>query len=157
VDEETGISKRRFAQTYTWVEWHGYNDMFTAWPDYKTLMIMYDDDYFRNHTWIWDGKPHWAYDTEYLKLENDRNAIEWTPNTIESEVSIKDHKAMIILSTSTPNLKGFQMRGSGGNTWKSVSDTVVFTLQDEKHEFLFRTVNLANITGPEHKVSIVSD
>ena len=157
VDEETGISKKRFAQTYTWVEWHGYNDMFTDWPDYKTLMIMYDDEYFRNHTWIWDGKPHWAYGTEYLKQVTDRGSIEWTPNTIKSDVTITGDKATVVLTSSTPNLKEFQMKESDDKAWATVPDTVMVTLHDDRHDIFFHTVNLAGIYGPEHKVSIASD
>ena len=48
-DEEIGRDKAEFAQTYTWIEWDAYNNMFTVWPDFKTLLIMYEDDYFKNH------------------------------------------------------------------------------------------------------------
>ena len=61
IDPENGTSKEQYAQTFTWIEWHGYNDMFSAWPNYRELLIMYNDEYFKTHTWIWDGKPHWAY------------------------------------------------------------------------------------------------
>jgi len=156
VDEETGISKERFAQTYTWVEWHAYNDMFTAWPDYKTLMLMYEDDYYRNQTWIWDGKPHWAYDTEYLVLEKDRKAIEWTPNTVNSMVNIEGNRAMIILTSNTPNLKEYQILEPDSDNWSPVKDTFEVTLENDKHEMLFRIVNHADIAGPEHKIIIMS-
>ena len=90
VDAETGLSKVQNAQTYTWIEWHAYNNMFTAWPDYQDLLIMYDDDYFKNNVWIWGGQPHWAYaKPEFMKLVQDREKIYWTPNTISSKVNYR--------------------------------------------------------------------
>lgn len=53
IDAETKLSKEQNAQTYTWIEWHGYNNRFTDWPQYTELLLMYDDDYFKNHSWIW--------------------------------------------------------------------------------------------------------
>ena len=73
-------------------------------------MIMYNDDYFRHHVWIWDGKPHWAYNTPHMELIADRSAIEWTPNTIAAKVKIEDDKATISLNSNTPNLKTYQMK-----------------------------------------------
>ncbi len=60
-DSLYNTGKERFAQTYTWIEWDQYNDLFTAWPKHTYMLMMYQDDYFRNHTWYWGGKPHWAY------------------------------------------------------------------------------------------------
>jgi hypothetical protein len=157
IDEETGTSKERYAQTYTWVEWHAYNDMFTNWGDYKTLMLMYEDDYFNSHTWIWDGKPHWAYDTEYLVTEKNRNAIEWTPNSLNSQVEVEGQEANIIISSYMPNLKEYQMKIDGNDQWTPVDDTLIIELKNQQHELLFRGVNLAEISGPIHKVLIVSD
>jgi len=157
VDEETGVTNNRYAMTYTWVEWHAYNDMFTNWEEYKTLMLMYEDEYFNTHTWIWDGKPHWAYGTEYLVLEKNRDAIEWTPNVLSSTVNIEGNKANITLASTTPNLKEYQMKESLDEGWRPVSDKVELSLENEKHEILFRTVNLADIPGPEHKVLIVGN
>ncbi len=157
IDEEDDISKQRYAQTYTWVEWHVYNDMFTNWGEYKTLMLMYEDDYFKTHTWIWDGKPHWAYGTEYLVTEKSRDAIEWTPNTLHSSVKIQENEAKIILTSSMPNLKEYQMKKDGSGLWEPVDDTLNVELKNEKHELLFRGVNLADISGPIHKVLVISD
>ncbi len=154
MDDEIGSSKERFMQTYTWIEWHVYNDMFTAWPDYETMLVMYEDDYYRNHSWIWDGKPHWAYNTEYLITEKNREAIEWTPNTLGSNVNIVGDKAIITVASNMPNLKEYQMKESGQEEWQAAKDTLEVLLKNEKHEILFRAVNLARIAGPEHKVLI---
>lgn len=157
VDEQTGTAKQRYAQTYTWVEWHRNNDMFTAWPDYESPMLMYEDDYFVNNTWIWDNKPHWAYDTEHMVLEKSRKAIEWTPNTLSSKVDISGKKAVITLTSSTPNLKEYQMKSMDGDSWIKIDDMLEVQLVNDKHEMLFRAVNLVNIAGPEHKIIIISD
>ena len=156
IDPETGTSKERSAQTYTWIEWHTYNNMFTVWPDFETMLNMYDDEYFRTHTWIWEGKPHWAYNTEFIKLIEDRDAIEWTPNTISSNVQINEKTAQIELTTDTPNLKEYQMKELPLGEWQAVADTLKLKLKKNKYELIFRTVNLANVTGPEHKIILNS-
>ncbi len=153
-DEEIGRSKEEFARTYTWIEWHAYNNMFTVWPDFQTLLIMYDDDYFRNHTWIWGGKPHWAYNTEYLILVKDRDAIEWTPNTIESQIQIQNKKVYIALYSNTPNLKTYQIKYSTADEWVPVNDTLALDVGDNENTWVFRTLNLAGVSGPEHRIVI---
>ncbi|MBR9997472.1 MAG: transglutaminase domain-containing protein [Cyclobacteriaceae bacterium] len=155
-DDETGNSKENYMQTYTWIEWHVYNDMFTAWPDYETLLVMYEDDYYRNNTWIWDGKPHWAYNTEYLITEKNREAIEWTPNTLSSKAVIAGDKVSVILVSNTPNLKEYQMKLYGRPEWDMVKDTVEISLGKEDQKIIFRTVNLAGVAGPEHELLIRS-
>ena len=154
IDEETGYSKTESARTYTWVEWDAYNNMFTVWPDFKTLLIMYEDSYFDNHTWIWGGKPHWAYNTEYLILVKDRNAIYWTPNTIQSEVLINNKKAYITLYSNTPNLKMYQFKAAPSEEWKEAGDSLALDLNKKENVWIFRTVNLADVTGPEHKIVV---
>ena len=156
IDPETETSKERSAQTYTWVEWQTYNNMFTVWPDFQTMLNMYEDEYFKNHTWIWEGKPHWAYNTEFLNLIKDRGAIEWTPNTIASDVQINENIALIELTSNTPNFKEYQMKELPSGDWHTVADTLKLELKNNKYEMVFHTVNLANVTGPEHKIIIDS-
>jgi len=152
---ETGNSYERSAQTYTWIEYHTHNDMFTVWPEHETLLSMYEDDYFRNHTWIWDGKPHWAYDKpEFMRRVSDRDAIEWTPNVITSEVLIEGYMARIKLLSETPNLKEYQIRIGPSGEWEMVEDSLDMELSGERHEFQFRTMNLAGVAGPVHKIFI---
>lgn len=164
IDPDSGADWERSAQTYTWIEFHGYNDMFSAWPNYKELLIMYEDDFFKNNTWIWDDKPHWAYNKpEYMLKVQDRDAIEWTPNTIASEVTITDNKAVIKLISDTPNRREYQMKQIAGSketpdenmdAWVAVEPELEVTLNERRHEFLFRIVNLAGVNGPEHKIVI---
>jgi hypothetical protein len=153
-DEETGNTKTQFMQTYTWLEWHAKNDYFTSWPDYDSPMIMYADNYFRENTWIWDGKPHWAYNTDFLIPESDRQKIEWTPNTLSSTVQIKNDKANILLISSTPNLKEYQMKPAVQEDWQTIGESIEIPLEKDGYEAFFRTVNLAGVTGPEHRILI---
>lgn len=156
IDPETGTSKERSAQTYTWIEWHTYNNMFTVWPDFQTMLNMYEDEYFDNNTWIWEGKTHWAYNTDFLILIKDRGAIEWTPNTIASDVQITKDIAQIVLTSDITNLKEYQMKELASEDWNRVADTVLLNLKKDKYEMVFRTVNLIDVTGPEHEIIIDS-
>lgn len=154
-DETFNRSAESFARTYTWIEYHTYNNIFTVWPNHESFLTMYADDYFKNNTWIWDGKPHWAYEkSDFMILETDRNAIEWTPNTISSEVHIDDQIAHIYLTSDTPNLKEYQMKKSTEDKWQKVDDEFSLELTDNSHEIAFRAVNLVNVSGPEHHVKI---
>ena len=154
-DPETGTSKERSAQTYTWIEFHTCNDMFTAWPDHETMLSMYEDDYFDNNTWIWHDNPHWAYDQpEFMRLVKDRDAIEWTPNTIASEIQLEGNVAKIKLISETPNLKEYQMKEMPSGKWEQVDESLSFELKRESYELHFHTMNLAGVAGPEHKIVI---
>ena len=146
--------KELFARIYTWVSWVKYCNKYIGWPNDSSDLVMYQDDYFKNHVWIRDGKPHWAYNTRYLHIVSDRKAIEWTPNTITSKVTIDDNRAEIELNSDTPNLKTYQMREVPDMTWKDISNIVKVELNKKKYELAFRAVNLADVSGPEHLVII---
>jgi hypothetical protein len=149
------VSKADFAQWYTWIEWEKSNNRFTAWPVFDSKLNMYADAYFKNHTWIWDGKPHWAYaKKEYMNRVGNRKAIEWTPNTITSKVRIEGDKAKIQLNSLTPNLKTYEVKELPDGEWNNFSNFSEIDLKKDKNEFVFRAVNLAGVTGPEHKVYI---
>jgi hypothetical protein len=92
-----------------------------------------------------------------MNLVQDRKAIEWTPNSIASKVIIKENKAQIGLISNTPNLKTYQVKVMPDTTWKDVPNVSEVELKNDKNEILFRTVNLAGVTGPEHKVIIEKD
>ncbi len=147
-------TKEQLARVYTWISWNKNNNRYSGQPDNSADIIMYEDDYFKNHTWLWDGKPHWAYNTQFLHLVPDRKAIEWTPNTISSRVLIEGSKAKIHLTSVTPNLKTYQMRELPDGKWRNVTDSVEIVLNKERYELIFRTVNLAGVTGSEHKIII---
>ena len=157
VDAETGINKEHNARTYAWIEWHGYNEFFTAWPDHKEFLIMYEDDYSRQNKWIWDEKEHWAFaKPEYMKMVPDENAIYWTPNTIESKTTIEGNVAHIKLNSELPNLKNYEMKELASGKWENVDKSLEYELKDKEHELVFRAVNAANVAGPEHKILIRS-
>ncbi|MBL7698495.1 MAG: transglutaminase domain-containing protein [Chitinophagaceae bacterium] len=146
--------KENYARIYTWLSWGRYNNRYVNWPNTNTdLMVVYEDEYFKTHTWLWDGKPFWGYKPELMRRVQDRKAIEWTPNTIQSNVSIQKDQATIDLTSATPNLQTYQMKEPGGE-WKDISKTVTVKLDKEKNEIIFRTMNKAGVTGAEHRVLI---
>lgn len=152
------VTKERFAQTYTWIEWEKYNDRAANWPDAKaksSVLNMYEDDYFRNNTWIWDGKPHWAYAMpRHMIRVPDRSAIEWTPNVIASSVEMEGAVAHISLESETPNLRSYQMKRGDVGEWTDVGSSVDLTIEGDGEALAFRAVNLAGVTGPEHRITI---
>lgn len=155
--EMVPISRERFAQTYTWIEWEAVNNRFTSWPDNSDELAklnMYADDYFKNNTWIWDGKPHWAYNTENMILIDNRSAIEWTPNTIKADVTIEGEVASAALTSNTPNLRTYQLKETVDGEWKDIPNPVSVALNKEGNELLFRSVNLAGVTGVHYKVIV---
>ena len=150
-----------FAQTYTWIEWESYNDRYTNWPetsDNLSILIMYEDDYFRNNTWIWDGRPHWAYTAPgHMVRIRERDAIEWTPNTLSAEVLIANDSATVQLSTDTPNFKTYQMKRESEEEWTDILNPAKVQVTGVDEEILlFRTVNLANVAGPEYRIAFRS-
>lgn len=146
-------SKEGFAQIYTWVAWNGFSNYFTTWPDFKDMIVMYDDDFYKNNFWFHSGKKHWTYrQPQFLKLVENRGIIEWTPNTISSQVTIEDKNAIIKLRSDTPNFKEYQMKKSLDSEWKKVDNRIDLELSNPSHQFHFRTVNLAGVTGPVHKL-----
>lgn len=150
-------SKADFARTYTWIEWESYNDRYTNWPEsghHVSILNMYADDYFKTHKWIWDGKPHWAYGTDFMKLVSERDAIEWTPNTIAGNVTIDGDVARVDLTSETPNLRSYQMRTLPDGEWHDISSQVDIRVTTDRLEEAFRAVNLAGVSGPEYRITI---
>lgn len=148
-------SKEEFVRIYTWLEWETYNDRYSAWPDVKSHMNHLADEYSRDHVWLWGGKPHWAYGTDYMVLVKDRDAIEWTPNTLSSRVEIEGSTARIFLDAeTTPNLKTCQIRRQPSSTWEDVSEALELGLSSGRNELEFRVLNTAGAAGPVHKIII---
>ena len=151
---QLNISKEQIARVYTWLSWGKYNNRYSNYPNTQTdYMLFFEDDYFKNHVWLWDGKRHWAYGTEYMILINDRKAIEWTPNMIASEINIEGNSARIALHSVTPNFKSYQMKTPDGS-WHDVDSPLSVELEPDTNTLAFRTINLADVTGPEHTVII---
>ena len=155
--EMVARNKSSFAQTYTWIEWDSLNNRYTGWPansDELNKPNMFADEYFKSNKWIWDGKPHWAYNTKFMISVSDRNAIEWTPNTIRSNVKTEKDHLRIELYSITPNLKTYQMKLSRDGVWKDVPGKVDLNLRNHFKEIIFRSENLAGVYGPEHIVRV---
>jgi len=114
---------------------------------------MYQDDYFKQHTWIWDGKPHWAYNTDHVKYLTSREAIEWTPNTISCDVAINGNTATATLRSVTPNFKEYEMKEGAGSEWVKCDSVVSIALNKDRLEYAFRAVNAANVAGPQYQVA----
>jgi len=143
-----------FAQIYTWLSWAKYLDRYSGWPDCPSdTMYMYDDAYFKTHTWYYNGKPHWAYHTPFLNLVQDRKQIEWTPNTLSAGINISDgDRTQIHLRSNTPNFKTYQLRIIPDTNWRDIPDSIDLTLTGDREEMVFRTMNLALVTGPEFRL-----
>ncbi len=151
-------SKERFAQTYTWIEWHTNNNMCTVWPKYETMLTLYQDDYSENHTWFWDGKPHWAYSKpEFMRLVRDPGVIYWTPNTITSKAVVDGNQAHIDITSQTPNLAEYQVKKEPGGEWVKTDTAIDMKLKGERQELIFRAVNAAGVPGPEHRIVFERD
>jgi hypothetical protein len=146
--------KEWFARWYTWIEWDKSSDRFSAWPTFDTKLNMYKDEYFTKNTWIWDGKPHWAYNTDAISYQDARDAIEWTPNVINANATVTGNDAKIRLSSFTPNLKEYQIKKEG--EWMKCDSVVDVELKKDREELAFRVLNKAGVAGPEFKMSFVS-
>jgi hypothetical protein len=142
------------AETYRWCSWETNTNRFTAFPSpSSSSVILYEDDIYRNNTWYRGGKPNWIYNTPYLITTTESDWIEWTPNTITSRVRLKDDMANVFLTSFTPNLRSYQVRRSSG-PWVDCDESVELPLKKEGNRFIFRTMNLFGVTGPEHFVEI---
>ena len=153
-------TRKDFARTYTWVEYETYNDRYTNWPEsgkHVSILTMYEDEFFKNNTWIWDGKPHWAYNVrDHLIREPNRDAIEWTPNTIGSNVKVEGRIVHVQLESETPNLKTYQIKRLPDGAWEDVPASVAIKVDGEGEEIVLRAVNIAGVAGPEHRIVVAS-
>lgn len=145
-------TREDLAKVYTWISWYKDNDRYTYWPESSADIIIYRDEYTKSHTWLWVGKPLWAYNTKYLHWTDNISEIEWTPNTISSGISISGNKLKINLNSSTPNLKTYQIKS--GNHWEDITNNFEATLKHKKYEWSFRTMNIAVVDGIEYKIII---
>ena len=140
-DNEIGESKDAFIQTFTWITYQVNSDFYTAWPNHKETVLWYNDNFFKNNTWIRSGKPHWAYNNPgMLTLTENRDAIDWTPNTIGSKVTVTGNEAQISLISDTPNFKEYQMKELPSDLWQKVDKEIVLQLKGENPTYVFRTV-----------------
>jgi hypothetical protein len=155
----TGLELAKSPAYYAWVESNAYDNRFTAYPNKVPLLLyMYADDYFNTHTWIWDGKPHWAYSTAYLQTIPQREYLEWTPGVLDVNTSIDGNSASISIATSMPNFKEFQIQDTeSGSPWDPMRASAVLPLSKPHHEWNLRAVNLAGVCGPVYRLVIQAE
>lgn len=82
--------------------------------------------------------------------------IYWTPNTIQSSVRINGNVAHIGLTSDTPNLSEYRMKKLPSDNWAVVDSIFDLKLEEKKYDLVFTAVNLAGVSGPEHKIIIDS-
>ncbi|MBN8859667.1 MAG: hypothetical protein J0H29_14820 [Sphingobacteriales bacterium] len=151
------VNKEAFMQTFTWIAWEASNDRFVHWPDNGDALanlLIYKDEYSDKNTWIWDGKPHWAYAAKRFTPIADKNAIEWHPNNVLVHATFVKDKAAIRLRSRMPNLKTFQMKNAEDGSWQNIGDSVVLTYTGQPEKIFFRPVNLAGVTGKECSITL---
>lgn len=148
-------TKEIFSRVFTWITLFKQSDVYSNWDNGVSYLIMFEDDYFKQHKWIRvDGKPHWAYGSKYLMISTDRSEIYWTPNTITSKVEIAGDSATVTLESITPFFSSYQMREDPDGKWRDVPASVVVNLENHRTELTFRTINLQRVTGAEHAITI---
>jgi len=139
--------------TYRWISWET-TPTFTDFPNHGSSgLVVYEDDFFRSNTWYRDGEPHWAYAADFFIPVRHRSWIEWTPNVIHSTTAVTRDCAHIALTSCTPNFRTYQVRRGRGE-WRDCSDRLGLKLPASGLGLAFRAVNLAGVTGPEHRIEI---
>lgn len=155
LDPDADHDKERFAMTYSWPRWYIYGNPHSVYPNkHNNQQLAYVDSFFNASTYYRDGEPvsektfNW-----WVKTEN-RNAVEWTPNVVKVDTDVDDKSLNIQIVSDTPNLKEYQMKEKVSGLWTKVNDELTLHLSRDTHVFLFRSVNLANVAGPESMVVV---
>ncbi|WP_372933326.1 transglutaminase domain-containing protein [Mariniphaga sediminis] len=149
-------TKERFAQTYTWPRWYLYGNRYTIYPEeYNHLSIAYVDDFFSSSIYYRDGKPVSQEVFDWWVKTKDKKVIEWTPNVLKVTAKVDGEKLNIHIASDTPNLKEYQMKEGVSGLWMPVNEKFDLNLSKNNHIYFFRSVNLANATGPESVVVAV--
>jgi hypothetical protein len=148
-DESWGLT----ARTYAWVSFYSEGNRFGRWPvPFGGFELVLDDEAFRSRTWYRDGKKHWAYAARRFKPV-DRDALEWTPNVLDVRTEVKGDSVEIRITSSTPNLREYQVR-RGGGAWESVDERITMRLDAAAQGVRLRAINSAGISGPEHRLTL---
>jgi hypothetical protein len=144
-------------QTYRWLTWEIQGNRHSNWPGHhSSALVLWEDDYARNHVWWRIGRSnrHWAYEADYFVPTSHRDWIEWTPNVLQVEISLRGRELDGKITSSTPNLKEYQIREASGGEWRPIEALFTLPLTRSKHEWRLRSVNLAGVSGPEHRVAV---
>lgn len=139
--------------TYRWVCWELNTNRFSdRTSSVSSALAIVDDQRFRDEVWYRDGKPHWAYDARFF-VPVRRDWIEWTPNVIAARVSIDGATARVRIRSCTPNLRSYQLR-EGTGEWRDCGDVVELAIPADGIDLALRTINLAAVAGPPHRIQI---
>jgi len=139
---------------YRFVAWDVNTNRFTSFPAAPcSTYWVWSDKFWKENTWYYEGSKHWAYGPGlFIGVEN-RDWLEWTPNTINSSVKVDGRQGQIELASFTPGFKTYQLKAGDGQ-WTDCTDRLSLPLENKPNSFVFRAVNLADVTGPEHRVEI---
>jgi hypothetical protein len=147
-DESWGMTPR----TYAWISWPSEGDFFTRYPeDPGGFQVLFEDDHVRTRTWHRDGRKHWAYAAGRFKRVAEREAVEWTPNVVDAKARAQGEGWEVQIVSCTPNLKEYQMR-RGEGAWAPVAGKFLIRLSSPREQVFLRSVNLAGLCGPEHRL-----
>lgn len=124
-------------------------------------LAVWDDEYFKTHTWYrWANPPtpkapkHWALRQNFFVKVAHRDWIEWTPNVVSVKAEVvSGTAARVQLRSHTPNLARHEMRRPGA-AWEKVTSPVEVKLEGPRVEREFRAVNVAGVGGPVSRVVI---
>lgn len=140
--------------TYRFCAWEMNTNRFTAFPAAPcNTFFVWNDKYWRENTWYYEGRKHWAYKPGLFVGVPSREWIDWTPNVISAKTKLDGDEARITLRSFTPNFKTYQTK-TGDGKWADCDESVTLPLAKKLNRFAFRSVNLAGVTGPQHRVEI---
>lgn len=141
-------------KAYAFISWRWQSNRFSIWPDNgSSEEVVYNDDFFKSNIWHRGGRKHWAYDADQFIRIEDPTKIYWTPNVLDIEVDIEGSAARVAIESCTPNLREYQMRRRGSG-WETVGSNLTLELSAAREEFVFRSVNMAGVAGPGHRLII---
>ena len=117
-------------------------------------LAVWEDEYFKTHTWRrWqepDGgraREHWALRANAFVRVAHREWIEWTPNVTSVKATVRGGVARVRLLSNTPYFDRFEARQPGGQ-WGKTEAAFDLKLEGPRVEREFRSVNTAGVAGP---------
>jgi len=123
-------------------------------------LAVWEDEYFKTHTWHRWGPPldskareHWALRQNHFVRLAHREWIEWTPNVTSVKVTVQGDVAGIRLNSNTPNFDHYEMHRPG-QRWEKTGADINIKLEGRRIELEFRSVNLAGVAGPVSRALI---
>jgi hypothetical protein len=140
--------------TYRFVAYELTGDRHTQSGWSSGAMAVWEDEYFKTHTWYrWatplEGKApkHWALRQNFFVRVAHRDWIEWTPNVVSVRAEIKGGVARVRLRSHTPHFDRHEMRRPSGR-WEKTGTDFELKLEGLRVEREFRSVNVAGVAGP---------